>query len=504
MKRTRLGGLAAAVLALALLPGAPAVAVSADSVWHGYRIDAGDNASGSWIGGRVFASRPVYRLDPRAKPSTTGFGTAYAVNDFDGSGPVDVTPGLTSRAAWILSKYGTYPDATQAAAVDVAIYHLLHGGAYALSGTRTAERLSDSGHGAEIKSLATTMLQSSKTYAGPYRVSVSATGTVIGGQVPVAVKVVSTRTGAEIQKLPVSVSFGSAAPVGLVTDTNGRAETAFATTVAGELPLAVTVQKLPETRLLVRRPTTAGASRIATAGIKTSRTVSTSVPVQAIPKVAAASSASPINVGQYATGTFTVSGGVGGTSRAAVISLHGPFADWASASCSPESVVSTQNRTVTNGSYHLPSYKVSHYGLYVWRVAVAGDRLNTAAVTCGAGTRVRTIPSASAKARYSSYAVGSRVRAEVTVGRLPAGYTGTATVKLYGPFSSLSAVGCPSTKLAREVSLPLTGNGTSLAPQVTLNRAGYYTWRVRVPASYFSAARVSACEAPGSTFRMVP
>ena len=28
----------------------------------------------------------------------------------------------------------------------------------------------------------------------------------------------------------------------------------------------------------------------------------------------------------------------------------------------------------------------------------------------------------------------------------------------------------------------LTGNGTSLAPQVTLNRAGYYAWRVRVPA----------------------
>jgi hypothetical protein len=109
-----------------------------------------------------------------------------------------------------------------------------------------------------------------------------------------------------------------------------------------------------------------------------------------------------------------------------------------------------------------------------------------------------------AQARFPSYSVGSRVRAEVTVGRLPAGYADTATVKLYGPFSSLATVSCPAAKVIREVSLPLTGNGTSLAPQVTLNRAGYYTWRVRVPGSYFSVSRVSPCAAVGTTFRMIP
>ena len=134
---------------------------------------------------------------------------------------------------------------------------------------------------------------------------------------------------------------------------------------------------------------------------------------------------------------------------------------------------------------------------------VSGDRLNVASGICGAGTRVRTIPSAIAEARFPSYSVGSRVRAEVTVGRLTAGYTGTATVKLYGPFASRAAVGCSATKVIREVSLPLTGNGTSLAPQVTLNRAGYYTWRVRVH-SFFSAGKVSACAATGTTFRMIP
>lgn len=504
MSRSRLAVLATAALTLALLPAAPAAAITADRVWQGYRIDTDTNASGKWIGGRAYASRPVYRLDPRAKASTGGFGTTYTVDDLAGSGPVEVTPGLTARAAWILSKYGTYPDATQAAAVDIAVYHLLHGGGYALTGSRTAERLADSGHGADIKALATTMLQTSKQYAGPYRITVSAPGTVVGGEVPVTVKVVSTRTGDGIQKLPVTVSYGGSAPLPLITDTDGRATTEFAANVAGEQPIAVTVAKLPETRLFVRRPTTAGASRIAIAGVKTSRTVAITVPVQAIPKVTAAAKASPINVGQYAAGTFTVSGSASTAARATMITLHGPFTDWASASCSPESVVSTHTRTLSNGTHKLPSYKVSKYGLYVWGVVVAGDRLNTAAGTCGAGTRVRTIPSVSARARFPSYSVGSRVRAEVTVGRLPAGYTGTATVKLYGPFSSLSAVGCPATKVVREVSLPLTGNGTTLAPQVTLNRAGYYTWRVRVPASFFSAARVSPCAAPGSTFRMLP
>ena len=174
MNRSRPAALATAILTLALLPAAPAAAVTADRVWQGYRIDADANAAGKWIGGRAYASRPVYRLDPRAKTSTGGFGTTYTVDDLAGSGPVEVTPGITARAAWILSKYGTYPDATQAAAVDVAILHLLHGGGYALTGSRTTERLSDSGHGADIKSLATTMLQTSKQYAGPYRISVSA------------------------------------------------------------------------------------------------------------------------------------------------------------------------------------------------------------------------------------------------------------------------------------------------------------------------------------------
>lgn len=504
MKKIPLAALAAAVLVLPLLPAGPAAAATADSRWRGYEIDAGDNAAGHWIGGRSFAGRAAYRLDPRAQPSTSGFGAAYTVDDLNGSGPVEVTPALTARAAWILSKYGSYPDATQAAAVDIAMYHLLHGGAYSLSGWRTAERLGDSGHGADIRSLATTMLSTSKKYAGPYRVSVDATGTTVGGQVPVTVKVVSTRTGEGIEKLPVAVSFAGGAAIDLVTGPNGAASTTFAASRAGELPVAAKVDKLPETRLVVRRPTTNGASRIATAGVKTSRVVGTTVPVQAIPTVGATSKASPINVGQYAAGSFNVGGSYGSATRPATISLHGPFTDWASANCAPATSVSTHTRSVTNGSYQLPSYKVSKYGLYLWRVTVAGDRLNTTASTCSAGTRVRAVPAVYAKARYASYRVGSKVRAYVIVGHLPDGYAGTATVKLYGPFSSRDNVSCPSTKVIREVELPLTGDGTFLAPQVTLNRAGYYTWRARVPADYFSAPRVSECEGEDSTFRMIP
>src|SRR5687767_10505804 len=105
MNRSRLAALATAVLTLALLPAAPAAAVTADRVWQGYRIDADANAAGTWIGGRAYASRPVYRLDPRARASTGGFGSIHTVDDLAGSGPVEVTRGLTSRAAWILSKY---------------------------------------------------------------------------------------------------------------------------------------------------------------------------------------------------------------------------------------------------------------------------------------------------------------------------------------------------------------------------------------------------------------
>src|SRR5687767_997807 len=98
MNRSRLRGLGTAVRTRALPPAAPAAAVTADRVWQGYRIDTGTNAAGKWIGARAYASRPVYRLHPRAKASTGGFGATYTVEDLAGSGPVEVTPRLTSRA----------------------------------------------------------------------------------------------------------------------------------------------------------------------------------------------------------------------------------------------------------------------------------------------------------------------------------------------------------------------------------------------------------------------
>ena len=41
----------------------------------------------------------------------------------------------TARAEWVLSKYGGYKDARQAAAVDAVVYHLLVGGRWRIKRT---------------------------------------------------------------------------------------------------------------------------------------------------------------------------------------------------------------------------------------------------------------------------------------------------------------------------------------------------------------------------------
>jgi hypothetical protein len=505
-RRRLAAGLVAGVLTAPVLSvaTAPPAAATTDRPWSGYRIARDGTAAGGWIGGRKVGARKVYRLDPAARPATRGFRPASATTHLTGSGPRVVTRRATARAAWVLSKYGDYRYAVQAAAVDVTLHHLLVGGRYRLSGPRTAGRIRQTEQPAMVRDFARTMLGSSRRYAGPYRISVAGRGAVVGGFVTVRVRVTARRTGAGIRSLPLTVRFPGADPVQLVTDDRGRARTEIRAALAGDHLAAVTVHRLPEHHLFVRRPRTRGASRVAIAGFKWASSRVVAVPVRARPSVSV-DAGDVVRVGRAAPGTFTLSDGTGDAPRTARGTLFGPFAHESRAGCDADRAAGTATTTVTtNGTYRLPPITVTGHGYYTWRMHVERDRLNLAATTCGGSTVARVAPHVTVRRAAATSTTGSRIRARLGVQDLPAGFDRLAAVRLYGPYAARDRIGCGSGRLVDTVRVRVDGDGGRWSPRVPVRRAGYYGWKAELPGSEFTLPVGTRCRAADTVVRVTP
>lgn len=482
---------------------APAQAATADRSHYGYRIASTGQAAGGWIGSRSAARRVVYRIDAGARPGSPSYGAVFAAARINGAGPKAVTRRDTARAAYILSKYGRRSGDggnLQAAAVDVSLYHLLYGGAYGLNGSKTNDRLRQSGQGSTIREWAVFMLKRSAKYAGPYKVRVSAPGTVAGGTVPVTVRV-TTHGGAAMEKLPVAVTFPGSSRVSLQTDSAGRARTSFRAPEGGYQRLRVSVGQLPEHRLLVRKPTRRGASRLVVADIKRSRPIAKNVAIKARPKVTLHARSGNMRTGQTATGFFKLVDAADDVTHSATVRLFGPFRTATAATCGEGSgrPIKTESvRVRANGNYDLPGYRVSKPGYYIWHVDVPGNAVNLPTSSCGATTLVKVRPSFTVTKANSPVSVGARVRALLRVSKLPSGYRKSVAVRLFGPYRSASAVRCSTSLPNKLVWVPVNKDGSYWSNRVKVTKRGYYGWQARLPASPLSTTVTTKCRAVGS------
>lgn len=493
-------------LAAVLIYAVPAAdaATSADAPWSGYKVTTTSQASGGWIGGRRASGKVVYRIDPtRPKTTTSGFKTPSWQSLTRGTGSRAPSAVDTARAAWIVGKYGGYKYAVQNAAVEVALNHLIHGGAWAFSGTATKKRLAQTGQSKAIRSFATTMLKDSARLAGPYVISLSATKATIGGKVTVTVGVKSSRTGAGIASLPVSVTYAGNVLNAGQTRADGRTSVTVPAGAAGPRPASVSVDRIPETRLLVSSPTTSGASRVVVAGLKAQRTVAATVPVRAVPALMSSSTSAAIATTQRPTGTLRLSNGYP-SSRTGTASLYGPFDSATSATCDPARLTTSASISLrADGTYALPELTISRAGHYIWGATVPEDAFNLGASTCSGTVLARVTPRISATPTGTSYRAGAYLHGRVTTSGVPSGSVLTSTLRLYGPFSAASAVTCDPAKLKATQQVIVRGDGTMDGPDLSVTKLGYYVWVADLPAGPASTASSSSCTAPAAQFRVI-
>jgi hypothetical protein len=328
-----------------------------------------------------------------------------------GSGTRRVTALETAKAAWIISKYGSYRYPIQNAAVETALDDLLVGGRWALNGGATRQRLRQSGQEARIHQFAATMLSGANRYAGPYRITVTVAPHLADlTSLPVTVKVTSVRTGRGIQDLPVLLTYPTASSVTVRTGADGTAQTSVTPTAPvppGPHLLTAHVSRLPETRLLVSTSRTTGASRVLIAGRKTVRSVLVVTAVQAHPQVTSVSTSPTITTSQPAPALFTVTGGYP-SRRTAIATLYGPFSSTDAARCTPATSAATTSFTVTAaGRYAAGAVRVASPGYYLWGATLSADAYNTAASFCAGSVAVLSGSSAPPQTGSSESAVGT-------------------------------------------------------------------------------------------------
>ena len=494
--------LGSAVLVTVLLGATPLVAVPTGAApaprhaerWAGYEIPRTGTAAGGWIGGYRIGHTPVFLVTPTREPNRRGYQRARLVDDLGGRG--GATRAETERAAWILSKYGGYRDATQAAAVDASVYALLVGHRWSTSGDRGARRIAQTPELTTVRRFARIMLGQSRRHAGQYRARVKATGADAGGTIEATV-IVADGHGRPAPGLPVTVAATGATAVDTVTGDNGRAVARFAASRAGWHRIRATVTQVPDHRLHLRLPVRRGQAAAAEGGDRRTLVPSTRAAVRGPQALDLRASPAILSVGKAARVIATVTGD--GTSRSAVATLYGPYASDSATRCAGAAVGTVRATVRGDGHYTLPALTPRASGYYKWRVAVAGTPTAIPAAACEAVTKVQAVAAVSVRAEASEMRPGP---AQVRVGLsgLPTYPSVVVTLSAYGPYSTLQALtnsGC-SGPIAASKDQEMNG-GDTLFINPYLSQAGYYALQATVPSGDLRVGAQSPCLAP-STF----
>lgn len=483
---------AACLVGVLPLPATGDAGVAASRRWSGYAIPATGRAAGGWIGGYRVDGTPVFLTTPGKKPNRAGYASPDEVGNVPGR---SASRAETERAAWILSKYGGYRDATQAAAVDASVYHLLAGGAWRITQPRGARRIRQSGNGPAVARFARIMLRQSRASAGAYSAALTATTADVGGTVAITLAVTDGH-GRPASGLPVSLSVAGVASPPTVTGDDGRAMARFVADARGWQDVTATVSQVPDHRLHVlpaERDSQASAAR---GGVRRTVTVTGRTAVRGPQTLGMTADPAQLLAGASARVVATIAGD--GVARTATAALHGPFASAAAVHCAGPSVGQVSATVAGDGTYAMPSLTPTGGGYYQWRVSVEGTDTAMPVSSCGSPVKIRG-RSNTLVSDVTVTAFGE-VRATGTVSGLPFPDQVTLTGRLAGPYDSIGSVvaGNCGTFDADEAVRVRVGNGQAqftIAPSVA---GKYYAWVVETSPGDLWLGSQSACGANGS------
>ena len=223
--------------------------------------------------------------------------------------------------------------------------------------------------------------------------------------------------------------------------------------------------------------------------------------VQRAPKVTTQVSSQRVRPGDELTDTVIVEG-LGEESATVSASLYGPFPSRQAISCDAPPLWTGTVEARGDGRYLTAPVKLPAGGYYTYRESIAGtDFVRPTQTQCGdvAETSVAVgAPAVRTQISDQATAPGAQITDTAVVTGLGV-LQATVNVELWGPYPSREAMTCTGTPFWTG-SFVANGDGTYTTPPVTLDRAGYYTYRESIPATEaYDAAQTGCGEAPETT-----
>lgn len=484
--------LTAATAALALIiTGAGSALVPAEAAGAAapqMKISKTGKADGGFVGARSVGGSPMYRIKPDAKPGGRKYQRSKSVRRAAGS-----TRRSTTRAAWILSEYGTTRDRYTAAAVDVAVFSLLHGGKWRVGSKYTKRRTNQTGAGRTVRGYARTLLKQSRKHSGPYHLSVTVDRAWAGSQTKVTAKL-RNRSGraphlASWAGTPITIKYPGQKPRTVRTTSSGTA-TVFVTAAAGTSRVSASA-RVPDDRLRIRKPRGAkNKSQSPLAKTGTTRTVRGRATGYGTSELVASieSSTSAVWVGRNLPAALKVAGGYG--TRTVKMNVYGPTVA-SNVSCAGTPAWSSSVRTAAE-RLDLPSaWKPSITGYYRWG-AVVTDSAGSTVTACGPVQHARRQLSAwNGVGSDRVVAADKKFGPSVTIGGFDRSEPRTVVTRVYGPFASKASATCTS-NYKTSVNASVSTNGT-IQPRITNGKTGFFVFRTTVAGSTLFNGVASAC-----------
>lgn len=488
LTRAIAGFIAAAVIAglTTLVTATPAQAVAR---WSGYSIKSGRTADDGWIGGYASGSLRLYQYQPAARRNTGGYRTGLVKRtDLN----TRTTISQTARAAWILSKYGAYRNATQQAAVDAATYHLLYGGTMLYYRDRGAQRIRQTGRpAATIRAWTKQMLAESAQHAGAHRVSLSVPDVAVGAYITATATVVDGR-GHPMNMIRVRVTYDGNTIEG-TTDSTGKVQVQFPATEGGTRTVTARALQLPSHYLVIKRAKYARQASALIAGRRITVAKSVTVNVAGNQTLTLTSTDAVVEENQRTAVRFTVDG-QGGT-QGVTTELFGPFTGPAAATCTGTPRAKVTQTISAEGTFTTPSMPAqSAAGYYKRKVTLAGNDLNQPVSSCGALFTNRAIPTVTYR-RLGDLRrpLGSTISARVGISGLPNANPVPAGIRVFGPFSTSTAAVCDLDRKYLAWALTFRGDDVRDAPTWKPAKRGWYVIQARANATELTAGASSRC-----------
>jgi hypothetical protein len=406
------------------------------------------------------------------------------------------------RIAYAIWRYGRSHDRVRQAAVMLYVH--------AMMGDGRPGELDPAAVG--VAPLYRRIARDTVRYHGPYQVTVKLPSRLIVERSTTAAVQVRSAHGKPVPyvRLTLAAEGAEGAPTHLRANADGVARVRLTPSTTAGLRLRVQTEPLAAARLKVFAPTTAAArangQRLAVPAAQPLAATIARTDVHAVPRITTRASAQTAAPGSSIRDTVSVSG-VGRSIVSVRVELWGPYTTRSAVTCSGVPYWTGTIVAHGNGSSTTPPVQLERAGYYAFRETItAQPQIAAFATRCGEITETTFVHArpglttvVSAQLARPGQRIADRIRVN-GLGRTPA----AVEVELFGPFASRASIRCSYRYLRWHGRITVPGNGESHSPAVTVDRAGFYSYRERLIGTPLIAGSTSPCALHAETTLATP